>query len=381
MSEPLAVAVDATPLLGVRTGVGKVVAEVLDALNRVSSAPQVVPYTLSWRARRLHADVPLGTRFVPIPARVLLPAWAHAEVPRIDRWLRPARVVHATNFLTPPSRLPALVTIHDCSFVRFPELCKPEVRAMVPIVRRAVRRGATLQTSSEFSAAEVEEIFGGGLREAGRLVVIPFGVPDLGPAAVMPERVKDALNGAPFVLALGTLEPRKNIALLVTAFGLVASKEPDVHLVIAGPDGPARSDVDAAVDRLPAGIASRVHLTGAVDEPGRRALLEAATVLAYPSHYEGFGFPALEAMSVGVPVVAGHAGALPEVVGDAALLVDPNDVAQLADAIARLTTDDSLRRDLVARGRDRVRDFSWDDTARSLTACYRRLANSSLVGP
>jgi glycosyltransferase involved in cell wall biosynthesis len=379
MTDPVAVAVDATPLLGVRTGIGKVVGEIFDALPRVPEAPQVVPYTLSWRARRRRVDVPADTRFVPVPARVLLPSWAHTEVPRIDRWLRPARVLHATNFLTPPSRLPTLVTIHDCSFVRYPELCTPEVRAMVPIVHRAVRRGATLHTSSEFSASEVDDIFGGGLRDAGRLVVIPFGVPALGAAAAMPEPVTQVLNGAPFVLALGTLEPRKNLARLVAAFGLVAGAQADLHLVIAGPDGPARPEVDAAVDRLGAAVAARVLLPGPVSERGRRALLESATVLAYPSHYEGFGFPALEAMTLGVPVVAGRAGALPEVVGDAALLVDPTDVPELADAITRLANDASLRRDLITRGRDRVGRFSWDDTARSLVACYRRLAKSRLV--
>src|SRR4029077_2907119 len=113
---------------------------------------------------------------------------------------------------------------------------------------------------------------------------------------------------------------------------------------------------------------------GHVDDAGRRALLEAASVLAYPSIYEGFGFPLLEAMSAGVPVVAARAGSIPEVAGDAALLVEPTDDRGLAAAINRVLTDDATRRELVGRGPARLGAFSWTETARSLAACYRRLA-------
>jgi glycosyltransferase involved in cell wall biosynthesis len=364
---------DVTPLLGLRTGIGVAVGEIVAALQKLDAAPDVVPYTLSWSARRHRTDVPPDTRFVPIPARVLLPAWGRFDRPRIDRWIRPARVVHATNYLTPPSRHPTIVSVYDCSFVRYPELCTPEVRAFVPIVRRAIARGATVHTTSEFVASEIDEIFGPGLRAQGRLVVIPLGVPSVGTAAEMPAAVQHGLGGAPYVLAIGTLEPRKNLPQLVAAFGRVAQTHPELHLVIAGQDGPARPDVDAALGRLERDAAGRVLLAGPVSDAGRRALLDGATVLAYPSIYEGFGFPVLEAMTVGVPVVAARAGAIPEVAGDAALLIEPTDEVQLADAISRLVDDPALQRELVARGRDRVREFSWEDTALALAACYRRL--------
>src|SRR5207244_3934848 len=118
-----------------------------------------------------------------------------------------------------------------------PELCTPEVRAFDPIIRRAVARGATLHTGSEFVADEIEEIFGMGLRAAGRLVVIPLGIPALGDEALMPADVEAAVGDAPFVVAIGTLEPRKNLAHLVGAFGELAQRQPDVRLVIAGHDG------------------------------------------------------------------------------------------------------------------------------------------------
>jgi glycosyltransferase involved in cell wall biosynthesis len=368
------VAIDVTPLLGVRSGIGAAVAEIVDALRALEAGPDLVPYTLSVRAR-LHRDaVPPNTRFVPIPARILLKSWVRADAPSIDRWLRPAQVVHATNYLAPPSRLPTVVSVYDCSFVRYPELCTPEVRAFEPTIRRAVARGATLHTGSEFVADEIEEIFGRGLRAAGRLVVIPLGIPSLGDAAQMPPAVAAALGGAPFIVAIGTLEPRKNFAHLVGAFGELAARHADVRLVIAGHDGPARPEIEAAIARLPPGTRERVVLAGGVSDAGRRALLENATLLAYPSIYEGFGFPVLEAMTAGVPVVAARAGAIPEVAGDAALLFEPTNEQNLADEMDRVMTDDTLRSELVARGRDRVHAFSWDHTARALASCYRRVA-------
>jgi glycosyltransferase involved in cell wall biosynthesis len=368
------VAIDVTPLLGARSGVGAAVAEIVAALRALEAGPDLVPYTLSTRAR-LHRDsVPTDTRFVPIPARILLRSWVRADAPRIDRWLRPAQVVHATNYLAPPSRLPTLVTVYDCSFVRYPELCTPEVRAFDPVIRRAVARGATLHTASDFVADEIEEIFGRGLRAAGRLVVIPLGVPSLGAVAQMPADVESALGGSPFIIAIGTLEPRKNFAHLVGAFGELAAEHPDVRLVIAGHDGPARPEILAAIARLDTGAGERVVLAGGISDAGRRALLENATLLAYPSIYEGFGFPVLEAMTAGVPVVAARAGSIPEVAGDAALLFEPTNEHDLAREMDRVLTDDAIRSELIARGRDRVHAFSWDHTARALASCYRRVA-------
>ena len=369
-----AVAIDVTPLLGARSGIGNAVGEIVTALNNLEAAPPLVPYTLSLRARTMRTDVPADSRFVPWPARALLKSWAHSDVPRIDRWLKPAEVVHATNYLAPPTRLPTLVSVYDCSFIRYPELCTPEVLALVPLVRRAISRGATVHTSSEFVAHEIEELFGPGLRSAGRLVVIPLGVPHLGDEARMPVGLEAKIGGFPFVLAVSTLEPRKNLPHLVSAFGLLAAEHADLRLVIAGRDGPDRPGVDAAIERLPIAARERVVLAGHVDDAGRRALLDAASVLAYPSIYEGFGFPLLEAMSAGLPVVAARAGSIPEVAGDAALLVEPTDDRGLAAALNRVLTEDGTRRELVARGRDRLGAFSWQETARALAACYRRLA-------
>ncbi len=236
--------------------------------------------------------LPPETRFVPIPARILLGSWVRSDVPRIDRWLRPAQVVHATNYLAPPGRLPTLVSVYDCSFVRYPELCTPEVRAFDPVIRRAVARGATLHTGSEFVADEIEEIFGPGLRAAGRLVVVPLGIPALGDEARMPDarrrrarwgtvRRGDRHARAPQELRA----PRRRVRR-----GRRPPPRPPPRPRRARRSRPAR---DRGGDRraCPAGVRERVIMAGSVSDAGRRALLEQRDAARLPVDLRGLRLP------------------------------------------------------------------------------------------
>jgi glycosyltransferase involved in cell wall biosynthesis len=360
------VAIDVTALAGQPTGIAQSVRGLIGGLPADIS---LLPYVISTRARRARDQLPPGTRVVP-GARALITAWQHADQPTLDLLVRGAHVVHATNYLAPPTSAPTLVTLHDCSLVRHPSLCTPRVRALVPIVRRALRRGAHVHTPSEFVAREVREIFGRELRDDSMVRVVPWGIPEL----AAPLRAPGVVPSAPFVLAIGTLEPRKNLPHLVAAFGVLARSRPDVLLVLAGPDGPARPDIDSALARLPSAVAARVRITGAVSEPVRAALITDATAVAYPSVYEGFGFPILEAMRAGTPVVAARAGAIPEIAGDAALLVEPTDEAGIAQALDRVIGDVGLRQDLIARGATRAAGFSWDACGAAIARIYREIA-------
>jgi glycosyltransferase involved in cell wall biosynthesis len=311
-SRPVAVAMDATPLLGVRTGVGESVAGFLSAVSTDVDL-DVIGYGLSATAgRSLPARLPPSVRAgrrIPIPAGALLRVWARTDHPAIELWSGPVDVVHGTNFVVPPSPKAArLVTVHDLTPVRFPELCSPTSLRYPGLIRRAVQGGASIHTVSQSVADDVMNHFD---VEASRVHVIHNGLTPLSPPLPREE------SEAPYVLAIGTVEPRKGLPDLVAAFDRIAGSIPEFRLKIAGPAGWGEEALAAALRSARHG--DRIERVGWSDD--RSSLIAGARLLAYPSLYEGFGLPPLEAMSLGVPVVATTAGAIPEVVGDAAVLV------------------------------------------------------------
>jgi glycosyltransferase involved in cell wall biosynthesis len=283
-------------------------------------------------------------------------------------WGRGADVVHGTNYVVPPARASALVvTVHDLSALRFPEWCRPAARAYPDLVKKAVDRGAWVHADSTFVAREVTELLG---VPATRVRAVHLGVSPpsaAGPAArALPDWVTS------YILAVGTVEPRKGFPLLVDAFGRLAGGHPGLALVIAGSSGWGSADLDRAVAACPAG--ERVLRLGWVDDQQRDALTAAATVFAYPSRYEGFGLPPLQAMAAGTPVVASDCGALAEVLGDAALLVPAGDADSLAGALGRLLDDAGARSQLSQRGIGRAATFTWELCATGMVALYREAA-------
>ncbi|MDP9006390.1 MAG: glycosyltransferase family 4 protein [Actinomycetota bacterium] len=362
------IAVDATPLLGARTGVGAFVAGLLGALADRTDA-DVTAFGVTWRGRaRLGGLVPAGVATCPRPmaARPLRWAWQRGAVPPIEWWTGPVDVVHGTNFLVPPARrAAAVVTVHDLTCLHFPELCDAATLAYPALLRAAIGRGAVVHAVSRFVADEVVEHLGA---DPSRVGVAYSGVPDVGDGDAA--RGRRLAGSRRYVLALGTVEPRKDLPLLVHSFDALARERPDLRLVLAGPDGWGAEALTLAL--AGAHHRRRVVRLGWVHEADRAALLAGATVLAYPSRYEGFGFPPLEAMAAGVPVVATAAGALPEVVGDGAALVPVGDGDALAGALASVLDDDERREALVAAGRRRVSRYRWDRCAEGLMALYRQ---------
>jgi glycosyltransferase involved in cell wall biosynthesis len=366
---PVTVAIDVGPLYGQRTGVGTAVSGLLEAL---SGRPDVVldPYVVSFRS-----DPQPGHRRLPVPGGVASHLWSRSDRPSARRWLATADVVHGTNYVVPPSSLPSVVSVYDCWFLRHPELATPVVRRAGKRLRRAVAAGAHVHACSTHTADQVRMLLA-----TDRVSTILLGAPPAPPALdqLAGVALAPALAGVPFVLAIGTEERRKNLPMLIAAFGQVAGDHPDLHLVLTGAPGDDSGAVDAAIATVSPSAASRIRRLGFVDEASKHWLLRSATVLAYPSLDEGFGFPVLEAQQAGTPVVASRVGSLPEVAGDGALLVEhaghAADPEPFAEAIARVLDDGALRLGLLAAGLRNAAHFDWERTADRLADLYHQLA-------
>lgn len=379
------IVLDARPALDPRrTGVGHYASMLIRHLPLAEPADEIVAWYLHARGilhpKRFFDDVDapnLHERASRFPARVFGPVSWRLQVPRLESLVGSFDALLATNFVPPPTRSRGVVlVVHDLAYRRFPETA-PQIDARWERrFARALRDCAAVIVPSASARADLLASYP---LDAGRVRVVPHGVDrfDAPPANVVSDTLQRYGIEPPYVLFVGGIEPRKNLRALVEAFSRV---DDGARLVIAGgavrwfPSG--ESDLHAAVRALPGDVRDRIVFTGYVQRVDRDALLARATVLAYPSIYEGFGFPVLEAMAAGVPVLTSTASSLPEVAGDAAVLVDPSDREAIADGLDRLLGDGSLRDRLRDAGRARASAFTWDATARA-TSDVLRLAGSS----
>lgn len=374
------VGLDVTAAVSQGAGIGRYTRELLRALAAAESQPD---YRLFFASRtRPHPLPPLGPNFrvtaLPFHDIWLARLWHRARLPLpVELLTGRLDLFHSPDFTLPPVRrgTPTLLTVHDLSFVRDPASAAPGLRAYLnAVVPRSVARATHLLADSQATRDDLGELYG---VPAERVTVLYCGVasifrPVSDPAALAAARARYGLGAAPFIFSVSTLQPRKNYVRLIQAFARL--REPDLTLVIAGGKGWLYDAIFAEVERL--GLRERVRFPGFVAEADLPALYSAARVLAYPSLYEGFGLPLLEAMACGTPVVTSTASCLPEVAGDAALLVDPTDVEALAQALGRAVADEALRADLIRKGAARAARFRWADAARQLLDLYGRLARS-----
>jgi glycosyltransferase involved in cell wall biosynthesis len=311
-------------------------------------------------------------KVLPLSERLLTILWHRLYLPlAVDIWAGPLELFHSPDFVLPPLyKAPGLLTVHDLSFLKHPAGATPRLRNWLNrVVPHSVARAQHILADSYSTQQDLEALLG---VPPAKISVVGAGVePRFRPvtdARVLAEvRQKYSLPER-FILSLGTLEPRKNFEGLIEAFNRLPTDLAELHLVIAGGKGWLYEPIFAAAAQSP--LAERIHLTGFISDEDLPALYTLAYLFAYPSHYEGFGIPVLEAMACGAPVVTADNSSLPEVAGEAALLVPATNIEALAQAIYRLGADQALREHCVRAGFQQAQKFTWEGAAQKLLAVY-----------
>ena len=357
------IVLDYRPALRERTGVGEYVHGMASALRaQLGPDDSLVLFSSSFRDRLDPAVVPGASVVdVRVPVRVLNYAWHRLGTPPVEIFAGTTDIVHAAHPLMIPTRAAVrAITVHDLDFLDHPDRTRAEIRRDYPaLVPSHARRADLVVVNSRYTASQVKDRL--NVRE-DRIVVCRPGAPRV-------DRRPEPATLGPIVF-IGTIEPRKNLDVLFRAYGRLVSARPGVPpLVLAGGTVEQSAGILSALDAAP--LAGNVQHVGYVNEPERRRLLEQASMLVIPSLEEGFGLPALEAMTMGVPVVASRRGALTEVIGEAGTLVDATDDMGFASAIEALLTDPDRRRMHADAGTARAREFSWTEGAAQLVGAYR----------
>ena len=374
------IGIDITSAVTQSAGIGRYTRELIRALLARDTSHTYSLFYASEKQVEPIGPLPPNARVrrLPFHDKWLARIWHRFQIPIPVEWIT-GRVdlFHSPDFTLPPTlfRIPTLLTVHDLSFIRDPDSAVPSLRQFLNrAVRRSVARARHVLADSQATKDDLIELFD---TPPDKIDVLLSGVaarftPVRDPAALAAVRAKHDIGDDPFVLALGTLQPRKNYTRLIQAFGKVASQPgQSANLIIAGGRGWLFDSIFAEVTRL--GLERRVRFIGFVDDADLPALYSAATVFAYPSLYEGFGLPALEAMACGTPVIGSNVSSIPEVIGAAGLLVNPFDVDAIAAGLIGLLTDASAREAYRDAGVQRAAQFTWDSAARQLHSIYHRL--------
>lgn len=380
------IGIDVSLVPGQASGGGQYASQLSRALAAIDHVNSYVLYPVFYYI--VHPDFPLADLPTAANMRVAhrwLPATLVQFLWRQDRserfkelLLGNVDVVHSTTFCAPRfalGRKRLVVTIYDLSFVTYPEFHLPaNVEHCLRGTKLAIERADALIAISESTRRELIEEMGA---PPERIVVTPLAsgrglqrVSD--PARLDAVRRRYELPER-FVLFLGALEPRKNVLRLLEACAALSpTLRREFPLVVAGAQGWLNDSVHEQVQKL--GLGESVRFAGYIEPADLAALYSLATVFAYPSLWEGFGLPVLEAMACGTPVLTSSVSSLPEVAGDAAVLVPPTDVHAIAEGLNRLLEDDALRVDLARRGPRRAAQFSWERCARETLAIYEAVA-------
>lgn len=375
------IGIDVTSALTQGGGIGRYTRELIRALVSINSTdelhffsarlPDSTPLTES-----LPSAVNVSYHPAPLSERWLYRLWYRARLPVPVQWATgPLDLFHSPDFVLPPTSgsIPTLLTVHDLSFLHYPETFPDAlVNYLNRIVPWSVNRATHILADS---IATREDLLSLWQIPAEKVTVLYSGVneqfrPLEDSRKIVAVRQKYGLEERPYVLAVGTVQPRKNYQMLIRAFRPVAMQLP-YNLVFAGGKGWLDEEMKSEVERQ--GLKERVRFTGFVADEDLPALYCGASMLVFPSLYEGFGLPVLEAMACGLPCIISDASSLPEVGGDAAIQLPPTNETMWAEAMLGLLTDENKQAEMIEAGFSQVRSFSWNKAARELMQVYNSL--------
>ncbi len=367
--------IDVTSALKQSAGIGRYTRGLITGLLRTH-----VELPIHLLATRDAPPPPASWQFpfhrLPLNERAAVILWQRLNIPVPVEWLiGKGRVYHSPDFVLPPLRqMAGIVTVHDLSFIVYPQYAVPGLEFYLrKAVPRAVKRARVVLADSQNTKADLVRFWN---TPPDKIHVL---YPGLDPA-FRPIRDEEHLHRVRtryslpdrFILSVSRLEPRKNFVGLIHAFERFKARTSyPHHLVIAGGKGWKYEPIFQAAAASP--FREAIHFLGFVDDEDLPALYTLADVFAYPTFYEGFGFPPLEAMACGTPVLSSDNSSLPEVVGDGGILLPANDVDAWADALQKILSDDALRSRLIEKGYTQSAKFTWEKSAQHLVRIYRTL--------
>lgn len=372
------IAIDYTPAFHQGAGIGRYVRELITALALIDSETTYRLFVSG--APSPFKAAPLGSnlewRTTPLSSLWLTRFWHRLHIPLpVEFFVGSVDLFHSTDFVLPPL-LPSttsVLTVHDLSFVRVPESASPRLKTYLDsVVPKSVHRATHILADSTATKLDLIELYGVA---SDKVSVLLSGVDARfrrqSDKAISAARSKYGIGSTPYILSIGTVQPRKNYARLIKALSEMRRQGYPHHLVIAGGKGWLEDEIYEAIHTTQ--MQDSVHFIGFADDADLPALYSGADCFAFPSLYEGFGLPVLESMACGTPVVTSNVSSLPEVTGDAGLTIDPYDVEAISHALRQTLDDSELRQRLTTAGLARAHEFTWKNSALELRRIYSNL--------
>lgn len=376
------IGIDYTPAYEQGGGIGRLVRDLAAALARLDTETDYRMFIAGASASRLPRPLAPNFRWkaTSISPKWFARIWHRARLPLpVETFTGKVDLFHATDFVLPPT-YPAtktILTVHDLSFVRVPDAASPALkRYLDEVVPRSVSKAEHIIADSQATKDDLVSLY--AVKEE-KVTVLLSGIdsryaPEKSLNSILTIRTKYKIEKSPYLFTIGTIQPRKNFSRVIQALKLLRDSGYDLDLVIAGGKGWLEDEMYKTLDATK--LHEHVHLIGFAAEEDLPALYTGAEAVVFPSLYEGFGFPVLEGMACGTPVITSNVSSLPEVAGKAAIMVNPYEVEAIADAIRRVLDDSALKASMIEKGFAQAAKFTWENSARQLLQIYRnRLAS------